>query len=134
LPDRPDSGKGEPVLAIADGTVLDADWGSSGWSNYGQRVYMIHDGGDGHTYTSMVAHLHTIDVSAGQSVRAGDQLGTLGQSCEGELSCPSFSTPMSTWPCTGTATLADRAVVAAMADGRSFQSPSMVTPAWRAMT
>ena len=93
LPDHSNSGKGEPVVAVADGTVIDADWGSSGWANYGQRVYLEHEPGDGHSYTSMYAHLHSIDVSKGQRVSAGQRLGTLGQSCNGELSCDSFSTP-----------------------------------------
>ena len=46
LPDHSNSGKGEPVVAVADGTVIDADWGSSGWANYGQRVSLEHEPGD----------------------------------------------------------------------------------------
>jgi MYXO-CTERM domain-containing protein len=93
LPDYPNSGKGQPVVAAAAGTVLDAAWGSSGWANYGQRVYIQHDFGDGHKYVTMYAHLDTIAVSTGQSVQKGEQIGTLGQSCQGALSCASFSTP-----------------------------------------
>lgn len=93
LPNQPSSGKGQPVLAIADATVIDAGWGSSGWANYGQRVYLQHDFGDGHKYTSMYAHLDSIKVSKGQKVKKGDTIGTLGQSCQGALSCSSFSTP-----------------------------------------
>jgi MYXO-CTERM domain-containing protein len=94
LPDYPESGKGQPVLAIADGEVLDADWATAGWANYGRRVYIRHDDvGDGHTYTSMYAHLDSLSVSTGDTVRKGDQIGTLGESCQEADSCGSFSTP-----------------------------------------
>lgn len=94
LPDHPNSGKGQPVLAIADGEVLDADWGSAGWANYGRRVYLRHDDvGDGHTYVSMYAHLDSMTVSTGDTVQKGDPIGTLGQSCQGADSCGSFATP-----------------------------------------
>ncbi len=86
-------GKGQPVLAIAAGTVIDAAWGSSGWANYGRRVYIRHDFDDGHTYTSMYAHLDSMAVSTGEHVAQGDLIGTLGQSCQGASSCSSFSTP-----------------------------------------
>ena len=89
----PSSGKGQPVLAAAAGTVLDAAWGSEGWANYGQRVYIEHDFGDGHKYVTMYAHLDTLKVTKGQKVAKGQQIGTLGQSCQGALSCSSFSTP-----------------------------------------
>ncbi len=88
-----DHGKGQPVLAVADGEVRDAGWGSEGWANYGRRVYITHEPGDGNTYTSMYAHLDSISVSTGETVRAGQQIGTLGQSCDGADSCGSFSTP-----------------------------------------
>jgi len=93
LPNQASSGKGQPVLAIADATVLDAGWASQGWANYGQRVYLSHDFGDGHKYTSMYAHLDSIKVTKGQKIKKGDVIGTLGQSCQGALSCGSFSTP-----------------------------------------
>ncbi len=93
LPDYPNSGKGQPVLAAAAGTVIDAAWGSQGWANYGQRVYIEHDFGDGHKYVTMYAHLDTMVVTKGQKVAKGDKIGTLGQSCQGALSCSSFSTP-----------------------------------------
>ena len=94
LADHPNAGKGQPVLAIASGTILDAGWGSEGWANYGQRVYIVHDfNADGHKYVSMYAHLDSVSVSNGQKVQKGAVLGTLGQSCLGSLSCSSFSTP-----------------------------------------
>ncbi|MEZ4219385.1 MAG: peptidoglycan DD-metalloendopeptidase family protein [Polyangiaceae bacterium] len=93
LPDHPNSGKGQPVLAAAGGTVIAAGWGSSGWAAYGQRVYIQHDPGDGHKYTTLYAHLDSLNVSQGQKVNKGDVIGTLGQSCNGAKSCSNFSTP-----------------------------------------
>ena len=94
LPDYPNSGKGKPVVAAASGTVIAAGWGSSGWAAYGQRVYIEHDfSADGHKYTTLYAHLDSLNVSKGQKVKKGDLLGTLGQSCNGYKSCSNFSTP-----------------------------------------
>ena len=94
LPDHPNSGKGQPVLAAASGTVIAAGWGSSGWAAYGQRVYIQHDfNADGHKYTTLYAHLDSLSVTTGQKVKRGDPLGTLGQSCMGAKSCSNFSTP-----------------------------------------
>jgi hypothetical protein len=94
LPDYPSSGKGQPVLAAASGTVIAAGWGSSGWAAYGQRVYIEHDfNADGHTYTTLYAHLDSLNVTQGQKVNKGDVIGTLGQSCNGSQSCGNFSTP-----------------------------------------
>ena len=93
LPDHSDSGRGQPVLAVADGTVLEADWATEGWANYGPRVYIRHEPGDGHVYTTMYAHLDSIGVSEGASVKQGDEIGTLGRSCMESDECSSFSTP-----------------------------------------
>ncbi|MBK8264679.1 MAG: peptidoglycan DD-metalloendopeptidase family protein [Nannocystis sp.] len=94
LPDHPNFGKGQPVLAAAAGTVLDAGWGTSGWAAYGQRVYIQHDyNGDGHKYISMYAHLDSVSVSKGQKIAKGQALGTLGQSCNQAQSCGNFATP-----------------------------------------
>ena len=94
LPNHADSGRGQPVVAIASGTVLDAAWGSQGWTNYGQRIYIQHDyNADGHQYVSMYAHLESMSVSTGQHVSQGQQIGELGRSCDGSLECGSFSTP-----------------------------------------
>lgn len=92
LPDRPNFGKGQPVLSIADGEVLSAGWGTSGWANYGRRVYIRHTI-DGTQYTSMYAHLDSIDVTTGATVRKGQRIGTLGGSCQEQDVCSSFSTP-----------------------------------------
>ena len=94
LPDHPDYGKGQPVLAIADGVVWHAGWSSGDWANYGLRAYILHGSvGDGHQYASLYAHLNDLFVSDGQTVTQGDIIGELGQSCQGDYECGSFSTP-----------------------------------------
>jgi len=92
LPDHPNFGKGQPVLAIADGEVISAGWGTAGWANYGRRVYLRHTVG-GTAYTSMYAHLDSVAVSNGDRVTKGQRLGTLGGSCQEQDACASFSTP-----------------------------------------
>ena len=93
LEERANHGKGEPVLAAAAGVVVKAGWASSGWANYGQRVILEHDPGDGHRYVTLYAHLDRIDVQEGDTVARGQPIGALGQSCQGALSCSSFGTP-----------------------------------------
>lgn len=92
LPDHPNGGLGQPVTAIAAGTVVRAGWATSGWRNYGQRVILRHDF-NGHSYHSLYAHLHTVAVREGDRVDKGQRLGDLGGSCDGDnqvLDCPSF--------------------------------------------
>jgi len=95
LPDEPNDGYGAPVLAPMTGTVVAAGWATAGWENYGQRVVLSHNLGDGHVYQTMYAHLASIGagITPGASVNRGEPLGTLGSSCLGALSCASFSTP-----------------------------------------
>ena len=97
--DKPNAGKGEPVLTPLAGKVIRAGWATQGWSNYGLRVILQHDLGDGHVYHTIYCHLDAIDsgVKEGGMVSAGQLLGTLGQSCLGQLSCGSFSTPHLHW-------------------------------------
>ncbi len=95
--DQPNAGKGLPVVAPLSGKVVKAGWATSGWANYGQRVILEHDLGDGHVYHSLYAHLDSIDVTEGNTVSVGQKLGALGQSCQGALSCGSFSTPHLHW-------------------------------------
>jgi len=97
--DKPNAGKGEPVSAPLAGKVVRAGWATSGWANYGLRIILEHDLGDGHTYHSLYAHLDSIDgaVTEGATVTQGQMLGRLGQSCQGALSCGSFSTPHLHW-------------------------------------
>ena len=82
LPDYGDHGKGEPVVAIAGGTVRKAGAATQGWSTYGLRVYIEHDyNADGHTYISLYAHMNSLAVSPGDHVDKGEKIGTLGGSC-----------------------------------------------------
>ena len=62
---------GKPVVAAAGGTVITASTGSSGYGNY---VTIDHGNG----YQTVYAHLATLSVSYGQSVSAGQEIGTLG--------------------------------------------------------
>ncbi len=93
--DEANGGKGLPLVAPLAGTVIRAGWATSGWANYGQRVILEHDLGDGHVYHSLYAHMNAIDAAVveGASVAQGQVLGELGQSCQGALSCGSFSAP-----------------------------------------
>jgi len=88
-----DGGLGRPILAPLDGTVVKAGWASVGWANYGLRVILRHDLGDGHVYHSIYCHLNAIapGVVEGSKVSTGARLGDLGRSCMGALSCSSFS-------------------------------------------
>jgi murein DD-endopeptidase MepM/ murein hydrolase activator NlpD len=62
--------RGTPVLAPADGRVVEA-----GWKNgYGQTVILEHGNG----LTTRYGHLSKIEVTAGQEVRRGEQLGQVG--------------------------------------------------------
>ena len=78
LNDQPNNGKGEPVVAAADGIVRKAGRGTKGWSSYGLRAYLEHDFGDGHRYTSLYAHLYKYNVRPGQKVKRGDLIGFVG--------------------------------------------------------
>ena len=65
---------GQPAAvchAAAGGTVIAAVTGSSGYGNY---VTIDHGNG----YQTVYAHMATLSVSYGQSVSAGQELGTLG--------------------------------------------------------
>lgn len=95
--DQPNAGKGLPVVAPLAGKVVRAGWATSGWANYGQRVILEHDLGDGHVYHSLYAHMDSLAVTEGAQVTVGQKLGALGQSCQGTLSCSSFSTPHLHW-------------------------------------
>ncbi|HJL20052.1 MAG TPA: peptidoglycan DD-metalloendopeptidase family protein [Sandaracinaceae bacterium LLY-WYZ-13_1] len=97
--DDPDHGLGMPIVAAIPGEVVKAGWATAGWANFGQRVILRHDLGDGHTYYSLYAHLDSIapGIEEGVTVGQGQVVGALGASCQGELSCSSFSTPHLHW-------------------------------------
>ncbi len=61
---------GTPVLAPADGRVVDA----GDYFFNGKSVFIDH----GQGLVTMYCHLSAIDVQAGQSVRTGDRLGAVG--------------------------------------------------------
>jgi murein DD-endopeptidase MepM/ murein hydrolase activator NlpD len=62
--------RGTPVVAPADGTVIKADW----QNGYGQTVVIDHGNG----LTTRYGHLSKIEVSAGQEIKRGDELGQVG--------------------------------------------------------
>ena len=61
---------GDPVRATGDGTVIAAGWNGG----YGRTVDIDHHNGVSTRY----AHLSSIDVRVGQSVKSGQILGKLG--------------------------------------------------------
>ena len=78
--------EGVPILAAGPGTVVWADWGFfSGTSEnrndpYGQAVSIEHDFGyEGKSLYTVYAHMSRVDVTRGQWVNTGDQLGLVGK-------------------------------------------------------
>lgn len=71
----------DEVRSISDGEVMYAN-GSSRGSNYGRYVVVRHDWGDGPFY-SLYAHLRSVAVNPGDTVKAGQTLGGLGYSGAG---------------------------------------------------
>jgi murein DD-endopeptidase MepM/ murein hydrolase activator NlpD len=63
---------GEPVRATADGTVSAAGWSGG----YGRAIDVDH----GNSLSTRYAHLSSIDVRVGQSVKTGQIIGRLGTS------------------------------------------------------
>lgn len=73
---------GTPVLAIDDGVVMSGRFGP-GWQDptnrrkgFGRRIYIKHPSG----HVSIYAHLSKIEVSEGQQVSKGQQIGLSGAS------------------------------------------------------
>lgn len=71
---------GTPVSAVGDGIVAYAGDRDS----YGQLVVINHPGGRQTRY----AHLQTIEVTPGQTIRQGDLLGTVGATGNPQFSIP----------------------------------------------
>lgn len=65
--------KGSLVLSAADGFIVIAD-NNSLHSNYGNTVLIQHKGG----YQTLYSHLESISVNAGTWVKAGQSLGSIG--------------------------------------------------------
>lgn len=61
---------GTPVMSVATGTIVNASYSGS----YGNRIVVKHDDGTETWY----AHLNSIAVASGQSVSAGEVIGTVG--------------------------------------------------------
>lgn len=63
---------GTPVLAVADGVVHVSKM-QGNFKGYGNYVVMEHNG-----FYSLYAHLHTRIVRTGQTIKAGQIIGTVG--------------------------------------------------------
>jgi murein DD-endopeptidase MepM/ murein hydrolase activator NlpD len=81
-----DADRGTPVLASGPGTVVWAGWGFfSGVTDndtdpYGKAVSIRHDFGyQGKPLFTLYAHMSRVDVTVGQHVETGDQLGLVGE-------------------------------------------------------
>ena len=66
---------GDPVYAMSDGVVVEAEDYEGGWGNV---VRVRHRLGDGKQVESLYGHLDQIDVQLGESVAMGQQLGSIG--------------------------------------------------------
>lgn len=74
-----DSDRGDPVLAIADGRVVDATDHEGGWGNVVRVVHRVREAdGSEHVVESLYAHLERVDVRLGEFVARGQPLGTIG--------------------------------------------------------
>jgi septal ring factor EnvC (AmiA/AmiB activator) len=69
---------GDPVAAVADGVVRFAGW----FRGYGKIVILDH----GESYFTVSGHLDEIAVSVGDALRAGERLGSVGDT--GSLAGP----------------------------------------------
>lgn len=67
---------GAPIYAVADGVVTKAAQGYNGGS--GNNVRIDHGNIDREAIESSYLHMHTIDVAAGQKVKKGQKIGTVG--------------------------------------------------------
>ncbi len=62
--------RGRPIYATAGGTVISAGWSGG----YGKMVKIQHSGG----WVSYYAHMNSYNVSVGETVNQGQQIGTIG--------------------------------------------------------
>ena len=69
----PAEGEGSDILAVADGKVVKAKWGHTGYGNC-----IILDHGDG--IQTLYAHCHELFVELGDEVKAGDVIASVGSS------------------------------------------------------
>lgn len=74
---------GTPIVASAGGKVILAQkWDGhtkTGMQSYGNCIMIDHGKGeDGKTYVTLYAHCNSINVSVGQTVKQGQQIGKIG--------------------------------------------------------
>ncbi|MBQ8203101.1 MAG: peptidoglycan DD-metalloendopeptidase family protein [Clostridia bacterium] len=75
---------GKPVVAIADGQIETtvSNWSPSmgyyGNASYGNYVVINHGSRNGYNYMAWYAHLMSVTVSPGQTVRQGQTIGYVG--------------------------------------------------------
>ncbi len=77
---------GAPIIASADGVVLTAvtgygrNPGSTGLASYGNYVVIDHGNKNGVNYKTYSAHMSSVAVRAGQTVKQGQVIGYVGNS------------------------------------------------------
>jgi hypothetical protein len=69
---------GDPIFAVADGRVLLARDGGRGWGNVMIILHAYEENGARKYVQSYYAHMDTMMVSAGDDVRRGQQIATVG--------------------------------------------------------
>ncbi|MGL5549004.1 MAG: murein hydrolase activator EnvC family protein [Culicoidibacterales bacterium] len=67
--------EGTPVVAVADGVVIQASYGDNG--GYGNMIVISHNV-NGTPMVSIYGHLSSISVSAGQTISGGEYIGAVG--------------------------------------------------------
>lgn len=125
---------GTPVVAAADGTVQRVVTGAKAGvdlpgGGFGNQAVLDH----GEGFTSLYAHLAEVVVRDGQTLRAGERLGTMGDTGQAGNPHVHFSLHRAAWPDPGApATVAMHALVAADADAgddlavRMFASTELI--------
>ena len=66
---------GSPIGAAADGIVIKKSYDSDGYGNY---IMIDHGTFEGDHYVTLYAHMSSVAVSSGQSVKAGQTVGYVG--------------------------------------------------------
>lgn len=70
--------KGDPVYATADGKVVSAEDAGPGWGNVLRIQHNVGTLEEPRIIESLYAHLDRMDVREGNSVKRGQQIGTIG--------------------------------------------------------
>ncbi|MGH8102183.1 MAG: M23 family metallopeptidase [Chthoniobacterales bacterium] len=73
-----DSDLGDPIYAVADGRVLLAQDGGLGWGNVVILLHAYIDNGERKYVQSYYGHVQAMLVHAGDEVRRGQQIATVG--------------------------------------------------------